>query len=236
MATEQDKPDDRDAWRRLLDRGGDAPTALTDARICAAARRALAPRARRWWLPASLAASLLLAVFVVQWQYDEQAPPAVVSESDSAAPAADDAASRQIAPAPPAPARAPTERRLPSAVAPPTSRESIAADTPPADAAQRERDELSEIAVDADRRHEDAAQAAPATPVTGVTQQSAAGNNAGVVGELRRSREALPAPEDWYDSIEDLRAAGRHEEADRELERLEAAYPGWLENNRPPDR
>jgi hypothetical protein len=46
----------------------------------------------------------------------------------------------------------------------------------------------------------------------------------------------LPAPEDWYASIEDLRAAGRHEEADRELERLESAYPGWLEKNRSPDR
>jgi hypothetical protein len=222
MATEQDKPVDRDSWRRLLD-SNDAPPALTDARIRAAARRALAPRARRWWLPASLAASLLLAVFVVQWQYGEQAPPAVISESDYAAPAADDAASRQIAPAPPAPARELAESRLPSAVAPPASRESRAADTPSADAATRE-------------RREDAAEAAPATPVAGVTQQEMTGNSASVVGELRKSREALPAPEDWYASIEDLRAAGRHDEADRELERLEVAYPGWLEKNRPPDR
>ncbi|HUG04148.1 MAG TPA: hypothetical protein VML92_06945 [Steroidobacteraceae bacterium] len=232
MATEQDKPVDREAWRRLLEKGGDAPPALTDARIRAAARRALAPRARRWWLPASLAASLLLAVLLVQWQYGEQGPPAVISESDYAAPAAEDAASRQDAPAPPAPA----ERRSPSAVEQPTTKEFSAADESSADATKRERDGLSEITVDADRRHEDAAQAAPATPVAGVTQQSVSGNGAGVVGELRKSREVLPAPEDWYASIEDLRAAGRHEEADRELERLEAAYPGWLEKNRPPDR
>ncbi|MDP9197914.1 MAG: hypothetical protein M3O07_01700, partial [Pseudomonadota bacterium] len=79
MATEEDKPVDREVWRRLLEEGSDAPSALTDARVRAAARRALAPHAKRWWLPASLAASLLLAVLVVQWQYGEQGPPAVLS-------------------------------------------------------------------------------------------------------------------------------------------------------------
>jgi hypothetical protein len=39
-------------------------------------------------------------------------------------------------------------------------------------------------------------------------------------------------PEDWYADIEALRAAGRHQEADAELERLEATWPGWLEKNR----
>jgi hypothetical protein len=232
MRTEQDKPVDRDAWRRLLEKGGEAPPALTDARIRAAARRALAPRAKRWWLPASLAASLLLAVLLVQWQFGEQGPPAVVSESDYAAPAPEEAASRQDVPAPPAPAG----RWIPSTVDQPATRESRAADEPSADEAKPERDDLSEITVEAGRRHEDTAQATPAPPVSGVTQQSATGNGAGVVGALQKSREVLPAPEDWYASIEDLRAAGRHEEADRELERLEAAYPGWLQKNRPSDR
>jgi len=232
MATEQDKPVERDAWRRLLEKGGEAPPPLTDARIRAAARRALAPRARRWWLPASLAASMLLAVLLVQWQYGEQGPPAVISESDYAAPAAGAAAPRQEAPAPSAPAA----RAVAPTVEQPATRESRAADVPSADAAKQERDTLPEIMVDADRRREDAAQAAPATPVTGVTQQSVTGNSAGVVGELQKSSEELPAPANWYAAIEDLRAAGRHEEADRELERLEAAYPGWLEKNRPPDR
>ena len=232
MATEQDKPVERDAWRRLLEKGGEAPPPLTDARIRAAARRALAPRARRWWLPASLAASMLLAVLLVQWQYGEQGPPAVISESDYAAPAAEAVAPRQDAPVPPAP----PARAVAPAVEQPATRESRAADVPSADAAKQERDTLPEIMVDADRRREDAAQAAPATPVTGVTQQSVTGNSAGVVGELQKSSEGLPAPANWYAAIEDLRAAGRHEEADRELERLEAAYPGWLEKNRPPDR
>lgn len=234
MATHEDKPVDRDAWRRLLEQGGDAPPALTDARVRAAARRALAPRSKRWWLPASLAASMLLAVLLVQWQYGEPAPPAVVSESDYAAPAAEETASRQIAPA--QPATAPAERRLPSAVAPPATKESRAADAPSADETKQEGETLSEIRTSAARRREEAALAAPVTPVTGVTQQDLAGNSAGVVGKTHESREVLPAPEDWYASIEDLRAAGRHEEAEREQERLEAAYPGWLEKNRPPDR
>ncbi|MEX2151405.1 MAG: hypothetical protein WD793_14425 [Steroidobacteraceae bacterium] len=228
METERDKPIDREAWSRLLD-GDDAPPALTDARIRAAAHRAVAPRARRWWLPASLAASLLLAVLVVQWQYGEQDRPVVMSESDYAAPAAEEAVSRQDAPAPPAP----PARAVAPAPEQSAKRESRAPDEPSADAATQERDELSEMKVEGGRRRADWAQATPATPVPGVTQQDLAGNSAGVVGELEKSREVLPAPEDWYASIEGLRAAGRHEEADRELERLNAAYPGWLEKNHP---
>lgn len=232
MATEQDKPVNREAWRQLLEEGGDAPPALTDARIRAAAWRALAPRAGRWWLPASLAASLLLAVLVVQWQYGERSA-TVISESDYAAPTAQESQSRQDAPAigrvDTAPMSAP-----PPAIDLPAQDESHRADASSANAATRERDDLSERKVEAGRRRAEAAEAAPATPVTGATQQNVTGS--GVVGELEKSREVLPTPEDWYASIEELRAAGRYEEADRELERLEAAYPGWLEKNRSPDR
>lgn len=42
---------------------------------------------------------------------------------------------------------------------------------------------------------------------------------------------AKPSPEAWYAEIEKLRAAGRMQEADRELERLKKAYPGWLEQH-----
>jgi outer membrane protein assembly factor BamD (BamD/ComL family) len=58
-----------------------------------------------------------------------------------------------------------------------------------------------------------------------VTSESAADE------ALEKSRTAASArsPEAWYAEIEKLRAAGRIEEADRELERLEKAYPGWLE-------
>jgi outer membrane protein assembly factor BamD (BamD/ComL family) len=59
-----------------------------------------------------------------------------------------------------------------------------------------------------------------------VTSSAAAEDRA-----LGQSRAAVPArtPEAWYAQIEKLRAAGRVEEADRELEQLKKAYPGWLE-------
>ena len=74
-------PFPREPWQRLLADDGDGPPETTDARIRAAARRDLAPRGRRWWLPASLAASFVLAVFVVQSQLGTLRVP-VRSESD----------------------------------------------------------------------------------------------------------------------------------------------------------
>lgn len=56
----------REPWKRLLEDGDSGPPETTDARIRAAARRDLAPRGQRWWLPASLAASFVLAVLVVR--------------------------------------------------------------------------------------------------------------------------------------------------------------------------
>jgi hypothetical protein len=56
----------REPWKRLLEDGADGPPETTDARIRAAARRDLAPRGQRWWLPASLAASFVLAVLIVR--------------------------------------------------------------------------------------------------------------------------------------------------------------------------
>jgi len=89
MTSTEDKPVDREAWRRLLDADAEGPPELTDARIRAKARQALTPRTGRWWLPASLAASLLLAVVLVQQQYEQPPAPAVVSESDYAAASAE---------------------------------------------------------------------------------------------------------------------------------------------------
>ena len=74
-------PFPREPWQRLLADDADGPPETTDARIRAAARRDLAPRGRRWWLPASLAASFVLAVFVVQSQFGTLRVP-VLSEDD----------------------------------------------------------------------------------------------------------------------------------------------------------
>ncbi len=274
MADENDTPVDRDAWRGLLARGRDKPSELTDARIRAAARRAVPPRSARWWLPASLAASMLLAVLVVQWQYEARGPAAVLLESDVAAPAvesapaADAALERLDQPAPmlesrEAP-RADAQRKseiefydldmapkplppaeVPPAVPPPlidlpmqdsrsadavapNSAPAPAASAPAARAAEREED-VSEIVVTGSRRRE--AELESTTPVTQVTGQDVGG---AALGNLQKSREAVRPPEEWYAEIEKLRAAGKTREAKRELEKLEAAYPGWLEKNHPP--
>lgn len=77
-------PFPREPWQRLLDDAEGGPPETTDARIRAAARRDLAPRFHRWWLPASLAASFVLAVFVVQSQFGTLHVP-VARESDHGA-------------------------------------------------------------------------------------------------------------------------------------------------------
>ena len=76
-------PFPREPWQKLLadDVNSDGPPETTDARIRAAARRDLAPRGRRWWLPASLAASFVLAVFIVQSQFGSLRVP-VAADSD----------------------------------------------------------------------------------------------------------------------------------------------------------
>lgn len=77
-------PFPREPWQTLHEDASDGPPDTTDARIRAAARRDLAPRGRRWWLPASLAASFVLAVFVVQSQFGTLRVP-VARESDHGA-------------------------------------------------------------------------------------------------------------------------------------------------------
>ncbi len=182
---------DRDAWRRVLRRGANEPPRATDERIRVEARRALAPHARHWWLPASLAASLLLAVLVVQWQYDEIQSPALVTESDVATRAPAEEPQADIAESAPAAAQ--------EMSAPP-----VMLDMPAPPAAP--------------------APAAGAAPATGMTAPAE-------VRAQRISAEKTRTPEEWYAAIESLRAAGREDEADAELARLERAFPGWLEKH-----
>lgn len=234
-----DKPIDREAWRRVLSRGADAPPRATDERIRAQARRALAPYTRRWWLPASLAASLLLAVLVVQWQYEAIRTPEVVTESEIAPTArepaplqalpdvpdrrsAEDSQAGEFAQPPAtassAPAREP-EPFVPApamAVPPPAAAAAEEAGSPESQVTRKESDQL-EIS---GRRAPIEVSAAPKTVAATSMKQRA-----------EASAEQLPTPEQWYVQIEALRAAGRDEEAAAELEKLEAAYPGWLEQH-----
>jgi hypothetical protein len=241
MATEDDKPIAREPWQRLLRERYDAPPEVTDARIRAAARRALAPRPSRWWLPASLAASVLLAVMLVQWQYGDDRAPAYVTESEvaapmSAAPAATDAdaaaADQPAADVAESAERAREARQAPTKdapVAPPTVPPPLMGlpeyDSLPAASVKRE---MPTTAITAS---EPAAKAATAPPAR--VEES---RNFDKLHGLEQSAAAPRDPEEWYAKIEALRAAGHIEEADAELARLEAAWPGWIAKNHPQNR
>lgn len=189
MDPENHEPFDREPWRRLLRADSGRPPRDVDRHILAEARRAVAPHGARWWLPASLAASLLLAVWIARWQFEDSNVPPLVTESD-------------VLPAPEA-VPLPDEPRHQSPAASPTPEPEGA------------RQELA--APDA------AADAAAPAPARALTTREAAR-----FGALKESSAVPRTPEEWYAEIEALRAAGRIEEADAELARLEAAWPGWL--------
>lgn len=240
MEPDQDPPIAREPWQRLLRERYDAPPEVTDARIRQAARRALAPRPSRWWLPASLAASVLLAVMLVQWQYGDDPAPAYVTESDvaaplSAAPPAADAAAGDVASGESAAESAGRVRELRQVPAvkpdiaapsvPPPLLDLPATLSRPEPARERE---APTTAIEASEPAENAVPAAPA----GVAESRSLGK----LGALKESAEAPRDPEEWYEEIEALRAAGRIEDAEAELARLEAAWPGWLDKNHPLNR
>lgn len=237
---EQDKntPFSREPWQRLLQDRADAPSETTDARIRAAARKALSPRAARWWLPASLAASFLLAVLLVQWQYDDSKPPAVVSESDLAAPAVRESAvtdesrvdERTLA-TPRAEAGLADEEFAPEP------------DSPRARIGGPEQDLKAASEVPAEESSEDAPTSAmddsalwmPAPTVADSAdapvereRQAEAKQDAPLGENYAQAAAKIRSPDAWYADIKALRNAGRNEAADVELARFEAAYPDWL--------
>lgn len=206
---DEQTPIPREPWQRLLQNSADGPPETTDARIRASARRNLAPRGRRWWLPASLAASFVIAVMIVQSEFGaiRRAP---MTESDRTGGEAIDAriiernAGPEARDAGGSPAAAPARRKSPARQ----------------EAAQEDYGPLDEA--------------------TGSDEAEIGPRVGGPEHELRAASELsadLPAaataptttPEAWFAEIQRLRAEGRIEEADRELEGLRKAFPGWLE-------
>ena len=225
MERKEQEPFDREAWRRLLGADAGAPAKEIDRRVLAGARRALAPRIARWWLPASLAASLLLAVLIVQWQLADVGRPAAVTEDDvptaaSVEPARDGATPAEMempAPRQDAPASAITS-------VPPHAAE-------PAAPAADDQSLLRNVTVTGTRS------ATNAVTATTPAQAEGKADDAGALGRLtaKEAYAELRTPEQWYADIEALRAAGRIKEADAELARLKSKYPGWLESHEKKD-
>jgi hypothetical protein len=219
------QPVEREAWRRALEREGGEPPRATDERIRAEARRALAPRTGRWWLPASLAASLVLAVMMVQVQYQDSRIPIFAPEAD-------------LAPPPPAakePGAAPEAADAAATEAP-----AVLQDAPPALPPPEQSSESRSAMPPAEATEEFVPAPMIELPAAPVAQPQSGAVDA--VGSLRSERASQKmrtdarTPEAWYADIAQLRAAGRDEEARTELAKLEEAHPGWLERHHPEDR
>jgi hypothetical protein len=230
---DSEAPFPREPWKRLLESSGEGPPETTDARIRAAARRDLVPRGRRWWLPASLAASFVLAVIVVHSEFGTIRRP-LVDESDRGEGAAihGTIVDREKAQEPKAPGQSPKASAR------------VQMDLPRA--AETEADDFgaedSDLAAEAGGMAphvggpEREARAASELPEEVVTNSSP---------RVELPRDAAPAaapppvagfvepqtPEAWYVAIETLRKSGRNAEADAELARFEAAYPDWIKKN-----
>lgn len=233
---DEQAPFPREPWQRLLGDSADGPSETTDARIRASARRDLAPRGRRWWLPASLAASFVLAVFIVQSQFGTLRMPVVTESGGAGGTIEARIIDREEALAARPAGEAPAARSQRAAA---SKHEEAAED----DAFGYQDSELAADSAGAGPMiggPEHDVMAATELPEEVMTREFPASPAAemenladDVVSNRDRLRQdALPhsaTPEAWYTEIERLRAAGKHAEADRQLEHLKVVYPGWLE-------
>lgn len=209
-----------------------SPPPSVDTRILSRSREALrnAPRSRRWWIPASVAATALIALSLVSRIQHETAPMLqeedVVTASQPSARVIDNTAARTQArggelPAPEA-ATAPAEG-APRASAGTEGNKRV---MPPRQTMPRMALEPTPVAASPQ------ADADPVPADSRATGQAAAPlPMAASTGALTRKGEksAVPvSPEAWLEKIVALEAAGRMEEAASERALLETAYPGWL--------
>jgi hypothetical protein len=217
---------------------GESPPASVDATILARSRAAVraSSRGRRWWIPASVAATALIAVsLVTRIQHESStglpensvvtagqpspeavsAAPAATLMQDTASPAAADAAAAAAEDAPPPRVDPEAEKRgMPSRQAMP--RMKSRPEAPPTSAQPDTDVALVGMATIEESSPDEVAAARSATTPAATAARTA-------------ERAATPVtPEAWLEKIEALETAGRLEEAARERALLEEAYPGWL--------
>jgi hypothetical protein len=209
--------DDEKVTLRYRELGSEEPPRALDEAIVAASRRSVRPWSRRWAVPLSLAAVLVLSVTVTLRMQQEQ--PGI----ESSVPQAKESASQAKEPVP-APA-------APAAVAEAQPR--------PKGAAQNQKP--------AARKEPEPFQAAPqdlAAAPPGITsrrdaarsaESSAAGAVAGNAPAPATAQMRAPSakaaladtPERELERIADLRARGMHDEADKALAEFRKRYPDY---------
>lgn len=189
------------------------PPARLDAAILGAARaRAARPGLRRWAVPVSLAAVLVLSV-IVTTRIHQEAP-----DLESGAPAAGEPAARSATPSAPAPAEAKPAARADAAPRSMQKREVVPFVAPPAAAPAPAPAAEAEAARPAARS---AAGAAPAAAVAGSVAEPMAARDRSGRAEFEES------PQRWLEHIARLRGEGRDAQADESLDRFRRRYPDY---------
>jgi hypothetical protein len=212
--------------RRYREAATESSPAGLDEQILRAARRELRPRPRRWMLPLSMAAAVLLSMSVILRLPQESIAPEPPQQSAAAPtmaalPATDApaASAQQKAAAPPrlapaasasAPASAPTAEPFAN---------SAADSAPAAEGKQEAAPQISQPA---------------AEKVLGAERQRAP-SAAGMLAPRRdeaspaatEERDAL-TPASWIARIRELRRSGKPDEAAAELKKFRAHYPDYV--------
>ena len=216
---------------------GGSPPASVDATILGRSRDAVraSSRSRRWWIPASVAATALIAVSLVTRIQHEAATGlpenSVVTarkpsaEATSAAPGPSLVQDSSPQPAPDAPAAIEDAPPLPA------DREAEKRGMPPRQAMPRVKSTPEAPPASADPDTGAAPVGAALVEASGLPRVAPAPAVTAPAAAAARTAERAAAPvtpEAWLERIEALETAGRLEEAARERALLEEAYPGWL--------
>jgi hypothetical protein len=232
--TDERDPEVAQAYREL---GREEPPRALDEAILAAARRPVRSAARRWAMPVSLAAVLVLSVSVtllIHQEAPEVYAPAPVAKALAPAPAAE-------APKP----EAPKPEETVVVERPKLMKEQVAQSAPAAKAearAQSRQDAFTPDPAPAAAAPV-AAAPAPAAPAAAGAASSSVPQPAmqrpeqgmrdraerQVLAEsvAKRTQDAGETPEKWLERIAELRRAGRHDEADKALAEFRKRHPDY---------
>ena len=226
--------DDPKITQRYRELPREEPPRHLDDAVVAAARRSVAPRRSRWYVPVAAAAVIVLAVAVTMHVEREQpdAEARVVP-----APAAREEPRVMQAPAP-APEKPGTKSFVPDPK-PQVAPAPAPASPPLADSAAQGREEYERRAAAADltRLQADMEQSRGdrrAAAEAGVPRER---ESPAAASAMRRERmaDAAPArgpaayqsPEQWLLAIDDLKRQRRHEEAEKQLAEFRKRYPDY---------
>jgi len=209
--------DDEKVVRRYRELGGEEPPQALDDAILAASRRSVWPWSRRWAVPFSIAAVLVLSVTVTLRMQHEQ--PGIESPVPQAK------QKEETAPAPAAPAPVAEAQSRTTAV-PQKSKPAARKEPEPFATAAQDK-------VAADRTSAPAAAPSPAPLENLASRRDAARSTessaAGVMAQAPAAKPALAdTPERELERIAGLRHLGMHDEADKALAEFRKRYPDYV--------